>query len=79
MRIAATFIGEDGSLGYQHRQRYILDVRDHAIVRIDGTGFCPYTGIEAFLSNWTAVERLSDDRVTGQRRPAVKDSSGAQS
>lgn len=67
MRIKATFIGAD-SLGYEHGKTYTLELVEHDllervlggtklhVVRVDGTGKCPYTNIKTFLKNWTDIK-----------------------
>lgn len=67
MTITATFTGKN-SLGYEHGKTYTLELVEHDIlerifggtklhiVRVDGTGKCPYTNIKTFLKNWTNIE-----------------------
>lgn len=64
--IAAIFIGTDGSCGYMHERRYVLRVTFdvHAgypitIERQDGTGYCPYQSLNAFLNNWSNVTKIT--------------------
>lgn len=59
------FIGEDGSLGYRKGLIYALRCRKDiefenpvVISRLDGTGYCPYSSIEAFNQNWRVIPGL---------------------
>lgn len=56
--IQATFIGEDGSMGYKTGERYLLWVEENRIRPNPGLGAkpCPYGSVAAFLSNWTDIE-----------------------
>lgn len=65
--VSAVFTGEDGSLGYRRDQQYDLLVvalphpwlnyrgSQIQVMRLDGTGACPYRNIVTFLQNWTKV------------------------
>ena len=62
--IRATFIGENGSMGFGTRTEYPLEIiqcgfwerlsrgYDFAIIRRDTGTFCPYKNIMTFLMNW---------------------------
>lgn len=52
MKVRATFIGKDGSLGYLKGKEYLLTVNRNSVQREDGTGYCEYGTIELFLKNW---------------------------
>lgn len=66
--IEATFIGEDGSLGYQTGRRYRLRLRHQGwrrrqpfieIIRTDSEGgYCPYESFHAFVRNWTDIREV---------------------
>ncbi len=64
-KIKATFIGQDGNLGYEHGKEYELHIealrwhpgssmRIYCLANREGT--CPYRNIETFLENWTHIE-----------------------
>lgn len=63
-RLVATFIGTDGSLGYQRGQRYELEVdRSLAtwpIVIVGGGARCPYSSERAFRRNWRVEDADAD-------------------
>lgn len=48
----------NSSLGYKHLQEYTLIVDGLTIFREDGSGFCPYASIPAFLKNWQVIRIL---------------------
>jgi hypothetical protein len=48
--VVARFIGEDGSMGYEHGMLYRLKVQGNAVVEPTP---CPYSTIEGFLKNWS--------------------------
>lgn len=57
MIVQAKFKGRP-SLGYVPGQIYILRVKNRlsmSIVRMDGTGYCPYQSLSAFLRNWDNI------------------------
>lgn len=59
MRIEATFKGIDGSFGYETGKTYeliLLNKGAMAVSRGDGSGFCEYQSISAFLKNWTDIK-----------------------
>ena len=59
MKIEATYIGSDGSLGYIHGEVYELYVNNTFISRLNGTGgVCQYDTIHSFLSNWDNIKIL---------------------
>ena len=51
-RISATFIGEDGSMGFRNGVTYNLTVSRSSIRREDVGTWVPYGSLEAFFSNW---------------------------
>jgi len=66
--VSAIFTGEDGSLGYKRGDRYDLHIiaiqqpwvhggAQIHIMRLDGSGMCPYRNIVTFLQNWDNIER----------------------
>lgn len=67
-RLRATFIGKNGSLGYQTNRTYILDVMSIdkcpiAISRSKATGgYCEYESIISFFQNWKDVS-LEEDSI----------------
>jgi|GEM_PF-5856769 hypothetical protein len=60
-KIIAVFIGQDGSCGYTHGERYTLDLisyKDNSLsIECDNVmaSFCEYQSIFAFLNNWKEV------------------------
>lgn len=66
MIIQATFIGENGSLGYKFGQKYNLAflVLDGKPVVFDtnhsenGTYLCPYSSFDTLLDNWTDISKV---------------------
>lgn len=59
MRIKATFVGADGSLGYEKGKEYDLKIESYSqpvISRTDGTGECKYNNFRAFLRNWDNIK-----------------------
>ena len=60
MRIKAKFIGKD-SLGYVHGQEYELLIKSDQIMRKNGSGFCPYGSVAAFLKNWDEVKIVNNE------------------
>lgn len=64
MKIHATFIGKDGSLGYQKGLRYTLFLSwDNCVIHIEepnpeNTKPCIYSNIGNFLQNWENISRL---------------------
>ena len=61
MIIKAKFTGSN-SLGYEHGKEYELRIKNTlaiAIVRLDGTGYCKYGSLVAFLSNWKDIVVVS--------------------
>jgi len=57
MIIKAKFTGTN-SLGYETGKEYELKVADLqgiSVVRLDGTGKCPYMSLSSFLKNWTNI------------------------
>jgi hypothetical protein len=65
IKIRATFVGRDGSLGYQHGKPYDLTLVQNekkpfiTIIRRNLES-CPYDSIYAFLDNWTDVKQLPE-------------------
>lgn len=57
MKVTATFVGSNLSMGFIKGQTYTLDVRGNTIYT--GTKSCPYNSLEAFLRNWTDIEVVS--------------------
>ena len=67
-RIKATFKGEDGSLGYSTGYTHLLILEQYgwlesqirgypvSIRLLNGKGFCPYSSMEAFKSNWEYIQ-----------------------
>lgn len=59
--IRATFIGEDGSFGYQKGRRYLLIVEGRSVRPMLSKGGspspqpCPYS-VEGFFNNWREIE-----------------------
>lgn len=63
-KISATFIGQDGSLGYRKDNTYILFIREINefpifIQDINDRKECPYQSIIAFLNNWTNIKVIN--------------------
>lgn len=60
--IKATFIGEDGSLGYVHGKEYELDFKQRHTLDIiihDKSGEaqpCEYANINKFFENWSNIK-----------------------
>jgi len=55
----ATFMGQDGSMGYRNSRNYRIIVDRNTIYcmtpeqfNIPGTGKCVYQSVESFLKNW---------------------------
>lgn len=70
-RVKATFIGQDGSLGYVNGKDYVLTIRmaddlypagSIFISEINGDGGCIYGSMIAFLDNWTNI--ISHNKFT---------------
>lgn len=60
LKIKAKFIGRN-SRGYQHNLEYVLHIAEYggmSVRRTDGTGYCPYQSLSAFLRNWTNIITL---------------------
>jgi hypothetical protein len=57
LAIEATFIGEDGSMGYRTGRIYSLIVQGCRVDRLEnpGTDPCPYASVESFLRNWSEI------------------------
>lgn len=53
---AFIFIGQDGSLGYTHGEKYNLNLRvtygSPVVIDILKPTRCPYSSIDTFLENW---------------------------
>lgn len=63
-KIAATFNGKDGSMGFKNGQEYILSVEyslGRSTIRIrmttDLDKSCMYDSIGAFLDNWNNIRK----------------------
>lgn len=62
--IEATYMGEDGSLGYQTGRRYRLKIEEGSAMQgeyplvIVSPHPCPYGSLDAFLRNWNSIERV---------------------
>lgn len=55
--VMATFIGVTNTrLGYRTGGVYKLRLEGNTIMKLDGTGFCPYGSIRAFCRNWTNIK-----------------------
>lgn len=55
--LSATFIGEDGSMGFNKGDTYLLklEIVNHLLVvrdLADKKNFCPYHDMDSLLSNW---------------------------
>lgn len=57
MKVRATFVGEDGSMGYANGQTYNLVIEGNTI---RWPHPCPYT-VEGFLANWRLVDQGETD------------------
>lgn len=53
MKVRATFVGKQGSLGYQTGHTYNLTIKGNDVRQ---PGFCPYSSVETFLKNWNIIE-----------------------
>lgn len=63
MIIKAKFTGSN-SLGYEHGKEYELRIKNTlaiSIVRLDGTGYCKYGSLPAFLKNWKEIVVVNQD------------------
>ncbi len=65
-RIRATFIGEDGSLGYTNKYTYNLVIpyiedSEITIRREDETGEITYSNVFTFLDNWSNISSIGDN------------------
>lgn len=61
--VTARFIGEDGSMGFNHGQLYLLKVSGNYVVE---PTTCPYDTVEAFLKNWSVpLMGWGEDRSSG--------------
>lgn len=70
MIITATFIGENGSLGYENGKEYelklsVLQMGSHnpkigICNPVDASGKCQYSNIITFLKNWSDVKQSCD-------------------
>lgn len=62
LKITATFIGKNGSLGYETGKEYELTVpssKQIVVYREElGKGHCVYESLAAFLKNWKNIKTL---------------------
>lgn len=62
MKVKATFIGQDGSLGFKTGQQYELEVEAYATLGFDQLRIepsnCIYESLNAFLNNWSNVTKV---------------------
>lgn len=56
-RIELRFIGEEGSMGLHHGQRYRCKIFvDYSYIWVDwGRGNCPYSTLKTLCENWESV------------------------
>lgn len=58
-RVSATFIGQDGSMGYKNNHTYNLVVLKTAPIVVcreeNNSGECVYQSLSSFLKNWTNI------------------------
>ena len=62
-KVSATFKGQNGSLGYNTHQEYVLTVKHKTLSEItinnkDGGGYCEYASLNSFLDNWDNIKRI---------------------
>lgn len=61
IKIKATFIGKNGSMGFYTNKEYNLTIHNckgyFTIFNDDGKGYCQYNSIISFLDNWKNINQ----------------------
>ena len=64
--IVATFIGMNGSCGYQHGKEYSLTIKhdkdENIEIHLSGSSrenFCDYESVISFLNNWKDIRAVN--------------------